>query len=257
RPLRIARRRDREDREGGERLGQNAALPALLVAREPRAGKVADLTDLGVALAVVIGVVHLAVFGIGHSGEVEATRGHPGLQILTGAGPLIKADRLAREVGEAFYGRVFDHRRGRDEHDRRAQNGPAREALIENLRAVQEGEIVLAFADTVEGRVEIVRVERDASVRLEQRRADGAAEVEIEPQSLAPVGRLADEARPGHAAAADDAIGLDAIDDGPGVGDSRSKRQSENQAEQGLPESSSHHGGSLYSLLQRLFPAQL
>ena len=72
-------------------------------------------------------------------------------------------------------------------------------------------------------------MELDPAVSTEQRRADRAAEVELEAGGRA-LRRLAEQARTGNAAAANDARGLDAIDDRPGVGE-RTEGEGEGDAE--------------------------
>ena len=132
--------------------------------------------------------------------------------------PLVEADGFAGEIGEALHSRVFPrHCGGRDEDDRRAERRPAGQLLLDDLRAVEEGEVVRAVPRPVERLVGIVRAELDAAVGAEQRRADRPAEVEIEAGRLAPVGRLADEPGARDAAATDDVIRLDALDDLAGV----------------------------------------
>ena len=59
-------------------------------------------------------------------------------------------------------------------------------------------------------------MELDPALGAEQRRPDRSAEIEVEARR-APVGRLADQPGTGNAAASDDAIGLDAIDERAGM----------------------------------------
>ena len=94
--------------------------------------------------------------------------------------------------------------------------GPTREPLIENFGAAEEGEIVRPVADAVEGRVEIVWMKFDPPFRPKQRRPDRPAEVE-EKAGGAAVGRLAEQPRTRDAAAADDVVRLDVIDDRAGA----------------------------------------
>ena len=99
--------------------------------------------------------------------------------------------------------------------------------MIGDVRAVEEEQIVGAVSDARERLVGIIRVELDLAFGPKQRRADRAAKVEIEAGRRA-VRRLADQPRTRHAAAADDAGGLDAIDDRTGVGEgTKSKREHE------------------------------
>ena len=114
--------------------------------------------------------------------------------------------------------RSRDHRGGGDEHDRGAGRRFPGELLLEDFGAVEEGKVIGSAPRPVERLVGIVRAELDAAVGSEKRRADRAAKVEIEAGGLAPVGRLADQAWARDAAAADDAVGLDAVDDGSGMG---------------------------------------
>jgi hypothetical protein len=123
-----------------------------------------------------------------------------------------------------------DHRGGRDKINRRTERRFAGEAMIGDVRAVEEGEIVGAVHDALEGVIGIVKVELDPAVSADERRADRAADVEIEAGRLPPVGRLADEARTRDTAAADDAGGLDAIDDRASLGEgARSEREDERE----------------------------
>ena len=92
---------------------------------------------------------------------------------------------------------------------------------------VEKGKIVGAVLDALERLVGIVRPELDPALRAKQRRADRATKVEIEAGGLPPVRRLADEARARDAAAADDAAGLDALDDRAGVGGAESEGERE------------------------------
>ena len=68
---------------------------------------------------------------------------------------------------------------------------------------------------------EFVGVELDPPFGTEQRRADRTTEVEVEAGRKSPVRRLSNEPRTRDAAAADDAAGLDPIDDRAGVGERR------------------------------------
>ena len=61
-------------------------------------------------------------------------------------------------------------------------------------------------------------MELDPAVGPKERRADRPAEVGVEGRDLVSVGRLADEAGAGDAAAADDAVALDAVDDRAAMG---------------------------------------
>lgn len=90
--------------------------------------------------------------------------------------------------------------------------------MIGDVRTVEEGKIVGAVLDPLEGVIGIVRVELDLAISPEQRRADRAAQIEIKAGGLPPVRRLADETRTRDAAATDDAGRFDAIDDLPRVG---------------------------------------
>ena len=91
--------------------------------------------------------------------------------------------------------------------------------MIGDVRTVEEGKIVGAVLDPLEGVIEVVRVELDLAISPEQRRADRAAQIEIKAGGLPPVRRLADETRTRDAAATDDAGRFDAIDDLPRVGE--------------------------------------
>ena len=98
--------------------------------------------------------------------------------------------------------------------------------MIGDVRTVEEGKIVGAVLDPLEGVIGIVRVELDPAISPEQRRADRAAEIEIKAGGLPPVRRLADETRTRDAAATDDAGRFDAIDDLPRVGEGAQARTS-------------------------------
>ena len=100
--------------------------------------------------------------------------------------------------------------------------------MIGDVRTVEEGKIVGAGLDPLEGVIGIVRVELDLAISPEQRRADRAAQIEIKAGGLPPVRRLADETRTRDAAATDDAGRFDAIDDLPRVGEgARGEREGE------------------------------
>ena len=154
--------------------------------------------------------------------KLEVMRRHPAFQVAMGVRALIEADRLAREIAQALDRRApGDHHRRRDEIDRRAERHLAGEAVIDDFRAVEKGKIVGAVLDALERLVGIVRLELDLALGAEQRRADRAAKVEVEAGGFPPVRRLADEARARDAAAADDAAGLDALDERAGMGGRR------------------------------------
>jgi hypothetical protein len=110
--------------------------------------------------------------------------------------------------------------------------------MIGDVRTVEEGKIVGAGLDPLEGVIGIVRVELDLAISAEQRRADRAAQIEIKAGGLPPVRRLADETRTRDAAAADGALRLDAIDDRAGLGGgARSEREGEGEAQARPPSS--------------------
>src|SRR5271157_1986405 len=111
----------------------------------------------------------------------------------------------------------MDHRRRRDEIDRGTERHLAGEVMIDDFRAVEKEEIVGAVLNSLERLVRIVRVELDPPFGAKQRRADRTTEVEVEAGRNSPVRRLSNEPGTRDAAAADDAAGLDAIDDRPGV----------------------------------------
>ena len=89
----------------------------------------------------------------------------------------------------------MDHRRRRNEINRRTERDLGGEAMIGDVRAVEKGEIVGAGLDALEGVIGIVRVELEPAVLGKERCADRAAKVEIEPAGPRPTaGR---SARPG------------------------------------------------------------
>src|ERR1700685_741719 len=91
--------------------------------------------------------------------------------------------------------------------------------MIGDVRTVEEGKIVGAGLDPLEGVIGIVRVELDLAISPEQRRADRAAQIEIKAGAPPPVRHRADETRSRDAATTDDAGRFDAIDDLPCVGE--------------------------------------
>ena len=114
---------------------------------------------------------------------------------------LVEADGLSLEIAQLPDRRVaMDHRRGRDEIDRGPERHGASEAMIGDIRAVEEEQIVGAVSDAREGPVGIIRSELDLTFGPEQHRADCTAKVEIEAGGRA-VRRLADQSRSRDAAA--------------------------------------------------------
>src|SRR6202044_1654660 len=103
------------------------------------------------------------------------------------------------------------------EIDRWPKRDCAGEAMIGDVGSVEEEKVVGAVGDAREGFVGIISAELDPAFGPKQRRADRAAEIEIEAGGRTVV-RLADQARTRDAAAADHTGGFDAIDDRAGVG---------------------------------------
>ena len=99
----------------------------------------------------------------------------------------------------------MDHRRRGDEIDRWPECYCAGEAMICDVRSVEEKQIVGAVSDARERAVGIIRVEFEPACGPKQRRANRAAKIEIEADGLAPIERLADEPGTRGAAAANDA----------------------------------------------------
>jgi hypothetical protein len=112
----------------------------------------------------------------------------------------------------------MDHRGSRDEVDRRPEGYCAGEAMIGDVRSVEEEQIVGAISDARKGFVGILRVELDPAFGPEQRRADRAAKIGIEAGGRVVDGPI-DQSRTRDAAAADHTGGFDAIDDCAGVGE--------------------------------------
>ena len=98
----------------------------------------------------------------------------------------------------------MNHRGSGNEIDRWPQRHRAGEAMIGDVRSVEEEQIVGAVHDACERLVGIIRVELDPALGPKERRADRAAKIEIEAGGRA-VGRLAEQARTRDAAAANDA----------------------------------------------------
>ena len=98
----------------------------------------------------------------------------------------------------------MDHRGSRDEIDGGPERRRAGEAMIGDLGAIEEEEIVGAVGDARERAVGIIKVELDFALGPEQRRADRAAKIEIEAGGRL-VRRLADQSRARDAAATNDA----------------------------------------------------
>jgi hypothetical protein len=111
----------------------------------------------------------------------------------------------------------MDHRRSGNEVNRWPKPHCAGEAMIGDVRSVQEEQIVGAVSDAREGLVGIIRMELDPAFGPKQGRADRAAKIEIEAGRRA-VGGPIDQSRTGDAAAADDTRGLYAINDRAGLG---------------------------------------
>ena len=110
----------------------------------------------------------------------------------------------------------MDHSRGVDEIDCGPERRRGGKAMIGDFGAIEEEKIVRAVGDPCERGIGIVRVEFDLAFGPKQRGADCAAKIEIEAGGRV-VGRRIDESWTGRAAAANDARGLDAIDDRAGV----------------------------------------
>ena len=110
---------------------------------KPGGREIPALADLGVADSGIVGVVKLAVFHVGHADEVETPRRHRRLESQVRVVALVEADGLAREVAQSLDRRgPMDHRRRRDEIDRGPGRHRAGEAMIEDVRSVEEEEIV-------------------------------------------------------------------------------------------------------------------
>ena len=100
---------------------------------------------------------------------------------------------MLRQIAQsAIRRRAGDHHRGLFVEDRRARDDLAREILIEDFRRAEKKHVVDVVAGGVERLVGVILVKFEPALGPENRGADRAADVEVEPFGVA-VRRHADE----------------------------------------------------------------
>jgi hypothetical protein len=172
---------------------------------KPGGSQISAFADLSIADSGIVGVMEFAIFHVAHPDKIETPRRHRRFKVQVRVVALVEADGLAREIAQLLDRRwPMNHRGSGNEIDRWARRHRAGEAMIDDVRSVEEEQIIGAVSDAREGFVGTIKMELDPALGPKERRADRAAKVEIEAGGRV-VGRLADQARTRDAAAANDA----------------------------------------------------
>src|SRR6202167_5784658 len=145
---------------------------------KPGGRQIPAFADLSIADSGIVRVVELAVFHVAHANKIETPRRHRRFQIQVRVVALVEADGLSREIAQLLDPRgPMDHRRSRDEIDRWRERHRAGQAMIGDVRSVEEKQIVSAVSYAREGLVGIIRMELDPAFGPKERRADRAAKI--------------------------------------------------------------------------------
>ena len=113
--------------------------------------QIAALADLRVADSGGVGVVQLAVFHVTHADKIETPRSHRRFQVQMRVVALIEADGFACEIAQLSDRVPMDHGRRGDEIDHRSERRCFGEAMVGDLGAVEEKQIVGAISDPRKG----------------------------------------------------------------------------------------------------------